>query len=356
VADRGTLVDPTSGLWTQALGRVAHDTYHLPEYVHMDASYAGGAAKAFLYSEDTRTFLLPLILRPVPGTGRYDAVSPYGYPGPISNADDAGFWTRACQALRSILSRTGVVACFVRIHPILQPPVGELQRVGVVVMHGRTVSIDLRLSEEQMWGQIRENHRRQIRRARGAGCTVTLDPWDQLDDFISMYHETMRRVGADAYYFFGRRYFERLHEEMGHAVWLACVRSPAGQAIGGGVFFERCGIVQYHLGATRTEFLSQQPTKLMFDEVRRWAQARGNTVLHLGGGVGGEGNPLFRFKAGFSHRSHPFYTWRIVADDDMYARLSASHDPDIDPTDHEGFFPAYRRPAVPASSVEAGPG
>ena len=81
-----------------------------------------------------------------------------------------------------------------------------------------------------------------------------------------------------------------------------------GRIISAGLFAETSGIVQYHLSGTDEGFLAYSPLKTMVDFVRRWAKGRGNRVFHLDSGVGGKGNSLFAFKAGFSRTRHPFYT------------------------------------------------
>lgn len=106
-----------------------------------------------------------------------------------------------------------------------------------------------------------------------------------------------------------------------------------------GIFTEVDGLVQYHLSGARAARRRQQPTKLLLDEVRRWAAEQGYHTLHLGGGVGAQEDSLYRFKAGFSKRRHDFFTWRIVPDPSRYERLCASTGVDAD----TGFFPAYRQ-------------
>jgi lipid II:glycine glycyltransferase (peptidoglycan interpeptide bridge formation enzyme) len=310
----------------------------------MDSDYAGGEAAVYLYEDGERRFLLPVVVRPIPGTDLTDLSSPYGYPGPTSNADSADetFWRAAADGLVEVLASSSIVSCFVRMHPLLPINLDALSAVGAVVQHGYTVSIDLTKSEQEMWSQVRPNHRRQINRADRAGATVLIDEWDRLSTFVDVYHETMRRVGASDYYFFERSYFDRLRSALGDRVHLVTIEFGETVA-GGGIFFECGGIVQYHLGATRTDYLSQQPTKLMFDKVRRWAKSRGNLAFHLGGGVGSEGDPLFHFKSGFSHDWRPFYTWRIVADQVAYRSLTVAHCRSEDGTDLRQYFPAYRR-------------
>lgn len=340
----GGLVPAGSAAWSDALVDVRHDVYHRPEYVAFDAARVGGDAVAFVHREGARVLLVPFVRRAVPRAGRCDLTSPYGYPGVVSNAamDDGGFWCRAVQAFRAQMRTTGALAAFARLHPLLPPRLDALGRVGVVVQHGQTVSVDLSLDDEAYRRGVRANHRRQIRRALDAGTIVRFDEWDRLDDFRSMYGATMSRVGAEAYYFFDRAYFEGLRAALGDDVHLATVHDTDG-VIGGGLFFEHGGIVQYHLGATRPDALDRQPTKVLFDEVRRWARARGDTALHLGGGVGGRDNPLFRFKAGFSSDCPAFFTWRVVADREEYARLAVEAGV-TDPEDDTAKFPAYRFP------------
>ncbi|HEX2807049.1 MAG TPA: GNAT family N-acetyltransferase, partial [Kineosporiaceae bacterium] len=195
--------------------------------------------------------------------------------------------------------------------------------------------------------QVRQNHRRQITRARRSGLTASIDDWRHLDTFVRIYHETMTRVGAASYYFFDREYFAELRSAVGDALHLVTVED-AGEVLGGGLFFTTGGIAQYHLGATRDRHLPRQPAKLMMDELRRWAKDRGLVALHLGGGVGGRtDDSLFHFKAGFGPGRAAFHTWRVVPDRAVYRLLSDRHTGEAadrcDPDDDSGFFPAYRR-------------
>src|SRR4051812_15094457 len=86
VRSEARLLAPGAPEWHEVLARAEHDIYHLPEFVVLDAHESKGTPAAFWYREDTRALLLPLILRAIPDSDVRDAVSPYGYPGPISDA------------------------------------------------------------------------------------------------------------------------------------------------------------------------------------------------------------------------------------------------------------------------------
>ena len=337
----GELIVPASPSWTQALEGLHHDVYHLPQYATIHAALTGGEVYAFSYVEGSRRFFLPLVLRDV-GDGCWDAASPYGYPGPLSNVLDEGFWDAALARLTAVLEQRRVVTLFVRAHPLLPAQSASLQRAGTVVRHGETVSLDLRREPEELVAGFRSNHRRQIERARRGGTTTVVDRWELLDAFIDAYYETMTRVGATPEYFFPRSYFHQLVAGLDGFVHLvAAVRDD--ELLAGGLFFTCQGLVQYHLGATWTEALREQPMKLVFDATWRWARDQGATDLHLGGGVGGAADSLFHFKAGFSDRRHAFETLRVIVDPEAYRRLcaGAGHQTGDDLT---AFFPSFRRP------------
>ena len=344
----GRLVDPDDPEWAAVLERVPHDVYHLPGYARVDAGLAGGTPVAFVRDAGRHAFLLPLVLRPVPGGTALDATSPYGYPGLVSDAplDDDGSWRAAVAALQDCLGAAGILACFVRLHPLLPGRLDALARAGTLVQHGHTVSIDLTVPPDVLWARTRSNHRRNIEQGRRSGLQVVIDDWSRLPEFVEAYHETMRRVGATESYFFPPAYFDSLRAHVPGSLHLAVV-DDGGTLAGGGIFFEQDGIVQYHLGATRSVYLPRQPTKLLFDEVRRWAAARGDRAFHLGGGVGGRVNPLFHFKAGFSDDRPPFFTWRAVPDQGAYDAAVAAAGIEL-PADDVGWFPAYRRPGAAA--------
>jgi CelD/BcsL family acetyltransferase involved in cellulose biosynthesis len=350
-------VDSSDPRWTNFLAATQSDVYHDPFYARLLAQECDGEALLFVAEERERLFLVPLVVRPINwGVSDFqdhlvDATSPYGYPGPLLSAAarfDEHFLERSVASFVDALRARGVISCFIRLHPLLPIPVGPLQKSGTLVHHGDTVSIDLRLSTDILRRQIRENHRRDIARAARAGLTVRMDAtWEQFDTFVDIYHENMRRVDAADFYIFSRDYLHQLRQALGDRIHL-CVAEVDGNVAAAGLFTETDGIVQYHLSGTHADFMQLHPIKSMFQFVTDWGQRRGNQTFHLGGGLGGKSDSLFKFKAGFSPLRHPFHTWRIVAIEDAYDALvqqsnSSGHEAE---DSSEDFFPAYRRPAM----------
>jgi hypothetical protein len=302
---------------------------------------------------------LPLVIRPIPGSTT-DATSPYGYPGPLAWGDGGpGFFSAAFEAGIERLRSERVVSLFVRLHPLLdaEPPVG----VGTLVTHGETVSIDLTLPADELWANIRNNHRRDIGKAVRLGYVARMDGrWEHFETFVRLYRETMERLSAEERYMFDEAYFRKLRDALGPSLslWVVLYEDIVAAAV---LFVETAGIVQYHLAGSDERYAHARPTKLLIHTVANWAKERGDRRLHLGGGVGGADDSLMHFKAGFSDDRHVFRTLRVVIDEGEYARLvsavgAAGDGAQVgatedgaqvgaagDPTDLGGFFPLYRK-------------
>jgi hypothetical protein len=341
---KARLVEPDDPAWHRQLLETRHDFYHLPGYAEVSARQDGGVARAILVEGEQLRMLLPIVLRTV-ADGLHDATSPYGYPGPLFAGERTpDLEQQAWQATRDLLASDGIVSLFVRLHPLLDdiPP----DAAGTVVRHGETVAVDLTLAPDEQWSQTRRNHRQQIRQAQEAGLVVRIDEWADLDGFKTAYRETMLARGADRYYLFGDEYFSCLRDALGDTLHIAAAHLD-GELAAAALFVETGGIVEMHLTGHLATFARVQPLKLVFHEVRTYASARGNQVLHLGGGRGGAEDSLLHFKAGFSPRRLPFRTLRVVARAEDYSRLVGARDPGLDPLDLTGSFPAYRYGDVP---------
>lgn len=346
---------PCDRAWLECLSDVRADVYYLPGYVGLAAHEEGGEALLFVAREGLNLWLLPLIVRPVPAdlnaTGLCDAVSPYGYSGPLvrvaDGVDPAGWNERAAIALRLALVQRGIVSLFVRLHPLRPLPLDSLADVGSIFHHGDTVVIDLTLSPEESWQQTRSRCRSHIRAAERNGFVASMDEHlSKLDRFRSIYEETMRRVGAADSYFFSTEYYAGLQRALSGKLHL-CVVERDGEIACAGLFTEMNGTVQYHLSGRSTVYQSSHASMLMIHFVRQWAKQRGNSELHLGGGRGGTSDSLLHFKRGFSKRSIPFLSWRLIVDREAYANLVARWSADtgcVSASDAGDYFPAYRRP------------
>ena len=345
---RVEIVTPASPVWAEILEATDHDFYHLPGYAELCARTDRGSARALYVEDGANRLLLPFVSRPIPtDPSRWDATSPYGYPGPLVHGpsmldERSAFAARALEAAAPVLHENGCVSLFVRLHPLLGPTPRPAN--GTLVQHGETVFIDLTKSEAEHAAETASGHRYEIKRALKVGHRAFFDEtFEHADRFVAIYQATMTRVGASAYYFFDRDYLFSLREALGQRLKLAFV-DIGGTLAAAGLFVETGTGLQYHLSGTDEAFVRSQPTKTMLDFVRSWGRSRGAKWLHLGGGVGGGQDSLFKFKAGFSKERSAFHTLRMVVDRRAYDALARAAHRNADPVDATGFFPLYRRP------------
>jgi GNAT superfamily N-acetyltransferase len=344
-------ITPADARWQGFLRGCAHDFYHLPVYVELCARHEGGAAAAFWAAEGDSAMLVPMVLRPLPadldpGRRWRDSVAPYGYPSPLlrgeaSQAPVAGF----LEAFRAVGAAEGVVSAFLRLHPLLPLPEAPFRSQGSLVEQGETVYLDLSQPAEELGRQTRVNHLADVRRLEREGFTVTVDDWTRLDEFVGIYQETMRYRSADAFYRFGRDYFEELRLCLGDHLHLGLVQAPDGGAAAAGLFTQVDGMVQFHLSGTGEAYRRAGPAKMMLIHMRDWAKQRGARFMHLGGGVGCRQDSLAFFKQGFSKLRSRFRTFRMVLEPDVYQSLVRRRG--LSPeaaADLDAFFPAYRCP------------
>ena len=354
------ILTPGNPKWCEVLSILPHDIYHTPGYLVLESKKYGAVPEAFLLSDGDKYFFLPYLVREINdlpfehscfNSKQFDIVSPYGYPGILTNMnrEDSSFFEIAIEQFKEEMAKRSIQSAFIRLHPILNENLYHSRFLEYCHLSGETVSVNLQLSEKEIWSQTRKDQRNKINKCKRLGMTAkVVDFQDEIATFMDIYHETMNRVNAKEFYYFNSDYFRELAINLEGKLFL-CLVEYESQYISAGIYSECCGIVQGVLGGTRTRFLKQSPTSLETDFVRLWAKQRGNRFLHLGGGLGGSQDSLFKFKSGFSKQRHNFLTMRIVPDQEKYqflVRLRADQlNLPLESLMNSRFFPAYRAAA-----------
>lgn len=342
--------DPSWDSWIEAARR---DVYHLSGH-HILASERGEGKPYLLVAGDPdRGLAWPYLLRRIEGSDATDVTSVYGYPGPLAwgTVLDDNFLARAWERLLATWREQDVVSVFTRFHPLLKnaqlatafhDPAGGTPGLSPgLMLAGETVSIDCTVCDDEALAGYTKVLRQEVASARRAGLVTTEDEhWESLNDFTRLYRATMDRSGAARRYYLDGQTVLRLRDVLdGH---LHLLTTKMGDDVAAaGLFTDYEGIVQAFLVGTEARLRAQSPLKVLLDDARRWARERGSSVLHLGGGRGGQADSLFAFKKRFSPLRHEFHTGGWVLDAGLYRHLTdtsaASAPPDV-----FGFFPAYR--------------
>ena len=326
---RDVIVEVPPDEWDALLERLGcRDAYLLGGYVEASCVLDGGRP-TLLRAGDA---VFACSLRAIPGSGREDVTTPYGYGGPVGRSPGR-FWT----AYERWCAERAVVATFVRFHPLFgnhraAPPAMRLERLADTTSWALAGTGDL----------LESMHRHHRRVARKAGEAVTIriaEAPETLAGFAGLYEETMRRRDADEFYLFPATYwdalgaglrpnvvvFEALDEE-GVAAAILCLATPPR--------------LHYHLGASSERARGLGAMTLLMLAAARWGREHRYADFHLGGGVGGSVDSLWEFKRRFAPEgAREMWVGKLVHDARAYAELAGTDDVD-------GWFPAYRRPAA----------
>ena len=349
------------GVWSDILRQVEqYDFYHLPEY-HLLAEQRGeGKGVLFVHREGDAIAAWPFLLRDVQdveglevaGKGHKDATSVYGYPGPLYSrgaGEIDGFISRFQEELAATALRMQIVSMFSRMNPLLRNG-AHLDHFGSLERRGATVYIDLSQPVDLQFSQFRADHRKKIRRAWLQGFKVHRDEGlVHLEDFATMYAETMTRVNAKKSYLFDISYFRELHAILGERLQMFVVEHE-GKICTLSLFVRTGSIVQNHLSASTGDIESALGSRLVIDEARLWAKKAGATMMHLGGGFGGKEDGVFDFKAGFSKCRADFYLWKTVLLPGVYEELALARQKALAGRLDESFFPLYRSSLLPPTT------
>jgi serine/alanine adding enzyme len=321
------LVEVEPARWDAVLREAGvTDAYYSRGFVRASAVLVDGTPVLLELRDDDGVVLFACLLRRDP----VDVVTPYGYGGPVG-AGPRPPLERFPAAYEAWCRARDVVSSFVVFHPLTgsaeSPASVRFRRTPL----GRTVAWPL--SGRDLLAGMHRHHRRLVRRARELDATVAAPT--ELDSFVELYEETMRRAQASPFYFFPERYWRELARD----VLLVRVDVREGdRLLASALGMGEPPWLHYHLGA-RTEDAGGASHRALY-ELAAWGQSHGFDTLHLGGGVGGRPDSLFEFKRRFAPDGCvPVSIGKAVHDAERYLRLAGA-----DAVDWDGFFPAYREP------------
>jgi hypothetical protein len=336
---------PGTHEWQRLWTSTGREPFAHPSYLGLTLE-ADERAVAACWSDDGGEVLLPLLLRPLPddpgvraaADGWTDAISPYGYGGPFVAGDPhlASFFAALLGWMRDEQVLTG----FVRTSLGVDLPPDAVEDGFEAVHLTDNVVVSLAGGPEDRWKHYDRKVRKNVNKARRHDLHVEVrDEFGDVADFLSVYHGTMDRRGADGRYWFGAGYFEGIRDHMGGSYWVADTLDPDGRLLSTELVLTSDTRCYSFLGGTDADAFSMAPNDLLKHEVIEHAAERGLTGYVLGGGYQPE-DGIFRYKRAFDPDGVvPFRGVRLTSSPEVYQRLRDLR-ADVD----RRFFPAYRAP------------
>ena len=326
-----------------------HDIYFLPAYGKLNEHIEGGEAKNFDFICEYGHVRSVFIRRAVPfllnGEKYYDAITPYGYGGPVvlETIDREKLVAAYNDAYRTYCRENRIVDEFVRFHPLAENAL-DFGGLYEIAFNRHTIAVDL-TDEEYSETQFTPNCRNMIRKALKKGVEIEVDEeCARMAEFIPLYFKTMDKNHASSYYYFESDYYDHLQHVEGCKVILINALLE-NKLIGSALFILSGEKMHYHLSSTDPECYSYVTSYAILAQAIEYGRAHSMKCLHLGGGVStDEKDSLFKFKHNFGRMEKnlkDFYTGRAVFLPNEYAQLCAiAQEQGIE---SDGFFPAYRK-------------
>ena len=309
---------------------------HIPHCVFMSPPYAASMAHkervfCFEFKQDSKLFSNTAIIEQIPETSHYDMSSPYGYGGYFTNTNDLSFLAKALQAQKEKAKTQGVIAEFVRFHPLFEHTKSFAKLLDF--FHFERYVIEVSTDSLLRWQTYSSRLRGKLRKSLQ---TLTIRQTNDIKSFIELYTQTMLRNKAEMFYYFPLSYFEALLA-LPQTIMLEARFEGALCAMGIFLFDELCGY--YHLGANAPLTLANNLNAMgaLFEEFFKIAHTKGVQSCILGGGRSGDNqDSLFMFKKQFATSLKPFYIGGLIVDRVAYEELCAKA------PESSRFFLAYR--------------
>ena len=301
----------------ESLPPASVDIYHQWDYLQLYAG-PGSTPLLFVFDSGSHTYASVYLLRTVTSICGHsldqpiiDLESPHGYTGPIATTRDTRFLSAANQAFLEWCTDVGVTAEFVRFHPIYRNH--ELANSGMSVEYNRTtysITMDRTKTPSR---HFNSKGRNMVRRAINGGLdSQIVDHSVTMNEFRSLYAETMQRVGADPDYEMKGHYFERLAEFSPEHIQVIALSDDQG-VHSMGVFLAKGQGMHYHLSASRGHQRVPGASNLLIHRAVELAISTERSWLHLGGGLLANGeDSLSRFKQSISDTQHNYFVGKQV--------------------------------------------
>jgi lipid II:glycine glycyltransferase (peptidoglycan interpeptide bridge formation enzyme) len=312
--------------------------------------HGDGEAFLFVYYQSPKDIVIyPFLKRSLwqtPGfenvkLNLFDITSPYGYGGYLRNSELVNM-EQFSDCFCEYCKENNIVSEFIRFHPIIEN-VKYVPKNVDIKKYNQTIVIELNQSEENIWKSMNQTCRNKIRKAIKNNIRIYFDENHKgLDEFNKYYINTMKRLGADFYYYFNQQWFYKMIKLLKNQVLLFHAYLE-DKIIASAMFLVNYPYIHYFLTGTLFEARQLATMNLLLHEVAMWAKRKGLKYFHLGGGCF-PNDSLFRFKASFSSSRRDFYIGGVVHHREYYEYLCNLRFQGEKIREDMVYYPLYRLP------------
>ena len=271
----------------------------------------------FNYEKNGYYFYNISIKRPIKKIGSfninekiYDLESVYGYGGYLTNGDEK-FINEALKRYKEYCQNQYIVAEFIRFHPFNDFP-KELLDFNLIE---RQVIVK-NLEDNDIMRSFNSKTRYYVKKALK---DIKIEKSNNIEKFLELYYFTMSKNKASDFYYFDKRYFEKLISLPGVELY-ACIFNNEIIAMS---FFIFSKYGYYHLSANSEVSYKLGANYALLYYGFEVAKSKNIKYFILGGGTtNNQNDSLFKFKKKFSNLIKPFYIGGMIFDEDKYKYLN----------------------------------
>ena len=328
------------------------DVYYLSGYTKAFKLHGDGEPILIYYEDDMIRAVNVVMLKDISNdklfkglinsNDYFDISTPYGYggfliEGKINNVS----LINLDEEYINFCKKKNIVCEFVRYHPVINN--SNNNDIYKVVDLGKTITLNL-ISRKQIWEDLSSKNRNVIRKAIKSGVEIY---WSRdknlIEKFIPMYMSTMNKDNASEYYYFSKEYFESILYDLKYnsLIFYAVYEN---KIISMSIIIFANKYIHYHLSTSDRKYQSLSATNLLLYEVACWGCENGFKYLHLGGGLGGNEDSLYKFKKAFNKNQETVFSiGKKIFDLDKYDYLLDLRSRDSNFVSKTSFFPQYRK-------------
>ena len=287
------------------------------------ATLYGSNWNSVLITESENAFFHTFSKQRIAEQELFDIEPRLGYAGPLLNTNDAGFAHRALAEYSHLCRSENIVAELVRFNPLLQNHVDFVDSPLIDISPAKEISITRCFADEaSQLAEFSNACGRRIRRGARDACYRKLTNSAEIEAFMSLYRQSLDRVGAAAAWQMEDGTFERMVSSRAfafHGVFADSELVSTCLTVEG-------GFTAYYLLAANSYPHTPGASELLIHSVVRDCSTRGVRHLVLGGGnTSSPGDTLLRFKRKFSKHTETFFIGKIIHNSESFDMLSARH-------------------------------
>lgn len=329
-----------------------YDVYYLSGYTRAFNIHGDGEPQFIYYQNEDIRGINVVMKRDIEKDARFrgkikpkayfDIATPYGYGGFIfEGLVNQNSLTCLDEAYSKYCVGSGIITEFVRFHPLLQNS-DVNKSIYEVVDLGKTITMNLD-SKDQIWDDLTSKNRNVIRKAKKSGVETSCGLNARLlENFKALYTDTMNRDGAEDYYYFNRKFYNSILNDLKDNC-LLFYSVFEGKIISIAIILFANRKMHYHLSASDKEYNGLAATNLLLYEAACWGSINGFKAFHLGGGLGGKEDSLYKFKRAFNSNSETFFPiGKKIFDKKKYDELLDYRKKNGIFDINNSFFPLYR--------------